>query len=175
MGAGSDGEPGLHGVDRGIGHDLRRIDVEFLAPHQPRRLALLHDGREETAERLQPIACADARQAGVIGQRLSQIIPDIPPCPQAVRDLPHQQALGPNILEEHHQLQLEKDYRIDARSPPSRVERRHQIAHERQIEGPLDLPIEMVGGDQLLQRQMVQRRELPLLCPHHAPEPLVSH
>ena len=71
---GLDGEARLERVERGVGRDLGRVDVELLAPDQPRRDALLDDRLEEAAEDVQPVALADAGQAGVVGQRLGQVV-----------------------------------------------------------------------------------------------------
>jgi len=45
-----------------VGLDLSCIDIQFLAPHQFRLLALFDNGIEEATEDLQAIALADAGQ-----------------------------------------------------------------------------------------------------------------
>jgi hypothetical protein len=64
------GEAGLQGVQRCMGGDLRGVDIQVLAPHQPRRKALLHDRLEEAPEHVQPVALPDAAQTGVVRERL---------------------------------------------------------------------------------------------------------
>jgi hypothetical protein len=100
------GKARLHRVYGRIGHDLGRIVVEFLAPDQPCRLALRPNHIAEAPKRFQAIAFADLGQAGVIGQRLPQIVAEIPAHAEAVRRVAHQLALETDALEEHDQLEL---------------------------------------------------------------------
>ena len=65
-----DSEARGHRIERGIGLDLGRVEVEFLAPDQTGGEALLDDRLEEAVEDLQAVALPDAGQAGVVGQRL---------------------------------------------------------------------------------------------------------
>jgi hypothetical protein len=60
-------------VDGGVRYDLGRVDIQLAAPDQPGRLALFHDGVEEAAKDLQPIALADLAQTGMVRQRLVQV------------------------------------------------------------------------------------------------------
>lgn len=60
-------EPRLQRGERGVGGDLRGIEVQLFPPHQSPRNALLHYHLKEAAEDLQAIALPDARQAGVVG------------------------------------------------------------------------------------------------------------
>ena len=53
-----DGEAGLQRGERRIGGDLRGVEVQFLAPDQSRREALLHDRLEEAAEDVESIPLA---------------------------------------------------------------------------------------------------------------------
>ena len=47
-----DGEPRVERAQRRIGRDLRGVDVQFLAPHEPGVNALLDDRLEEAAKDL---------------------------------------------------------------------------------------------------------------------------
>ena len=109
---------------------LGGVDVEFLAPDQPRRDALLDDRLEEAAEDRQPVALADAGEAGVVGQRLGQVVAEVPAQAEAVGDHPQQLALGAQPLEEQHELQLEEDDRVDGGPADVGVGPAHQVADE---------------------------------------------
>ena len=112
-----DGEAGAERIQGGVGLDLGRVKVQLLAPDQPGRDALLDDRLEEAAEDVQPIALPDAAQTGVVGQRLGQVVAEIPAQAQPVGDDPHELPLGAQPLEEQHQLQLEEDDRVDGGRP----------------------------------------------------------
>jgi hypothetical protein len=47
-------------------------------------------------------------------------------------------------LEEHHQLQLEKDDRINGRTTSVGIGLLHELTHKREIECPFQLAIEMI-------------------------------
>src|SRR4028119_1741702 len=70
-------------------------------------------------------------------------------------------ALGPDALEEQDQLQLEEAHRIDGGPPGLGVELTHQIAHEAEVERPLQMAVEVFWGDKVLQRHRGQRIERP--------------
>src|SRR5262245_12408167 len=106
-----DGEARDDRVERCVRLDPGGIDVEFLAPDEPRGDAVFDDRGEEAPEPLEAEAIADARQAGMVGQRLGQVIADAAlraPAAQAkaVTDDTHQLALGADTLEAHHQLEF---------------------------------------------------------------------
>jgi hypothetical protein len=61
-------------------------------------------------------------------------------------------ALGTDPLEEHHQLQLEEHDRIDAGPAPLAVELARLLADEAQIEPDFEIAVEVVGRDEVLQR-----------------------
>jgi hypothetical protein len=69
----------------------------------------------------------------VVGQRLKEVVTQVPPQGKAVgRDL-HKLPLGTQALEEHDQLQLEEDRRVHRRATAFGVERSDQLAHEREV------------------------------------------
>src|SRR3954462_3236058 len=76
-------EPGDHTVQSRIGAHLRRVEEQLPSPEQSRFLTQIHDVLEETLEDRQAQSLPDARQAGVLGQRLIQPIAEIP----AVREV----------------------------------------------------------------------------------------
>ena len=83
------------------------------------------------------------RQTGVVGERLGQVVAEVPAQAQPIGDHLHQLALGAEALEEQDQLQLEEDHRVDGGSPAVRVGVPDQVAHEAQIERPLQMAIEV--------------------------------
>ena len=54
-------------IQVGVRIDLGPIKVEFFAPDELLLLALLHNRLKEAAKNFEPIAAADATQAGMIG------------------------------------------------------------------------------------------------------------
>jgi hypothetical protein len=50
----------------------------------------------------------------VVGQRLVEIVAQVPANTEAISDDLHQLALGPQSLEEKDKLKLEENHRIDA-------------------------------------------------------------
>ena len=99
----------------------RRCRAPGPRPTPPRGTARRSPRR--SAEDLQPVALPDAGQAGVVGERLGQVVAEVPAQAEPVGDHPHELALGAQPLEEQDQLQLEEDDRVD-RGPPD-VRRRH--------------------------------------------------
>ncbi len=65
------------------------VNIEFFSPDQSWRLSLVYDGIEEAMEHLHSIAIAKAREAGVIGQWLIQIIPQVPVHAEPICCVPH--------------------------------------------------------------------------------------
>jgi hypothetical protein len=121
------------------------------APDHVGRDALLSDRLEEAADDRKPRAVPDAGQAGVIGQRFGQVVAQVPAQAEAVGHDPHQLPLRTKPLEEKHQLELEEDNRIDTRSPDPRVGVADQIAYERKVERPLQMPVDVVGRDEIVE------------------------
>jgi hypothetical protein len=64
--------------------DLRGINIEFGSSHQSSRATLLNNDIEEPPQHLEPIAVADAREAGVIGEGLVQVIAEVPADAEAI-------------------------------------------------------------------------------------------
>src|SRR5215204_1276778 len=63
-----------------------------------------------------------------------------------------QLALGADPFEEHDQLQLEEDDRVDRGTTPLGVAIHNPAAHEAQIELRLQMPVEVAWGNEVLQR-----------------------
>ena len=64
----------LDRVKGGIGLHFGGIQVQFAPPDESGLLALLHHLLEKATKDLDPIARADLRQTGMIGQWLVQIV-----------------------------------------------------------------------------------------------------
>src|SRR5258708_5773410 len=97
-----DGKTRSERIQIGIGIDLCRVEIQLLAPHQLRLLTLLDNGIEELPKHLQAVPQADLAETGMIGQRLIQIVPEIPSDAQSIRDLTHEQAFRADIFKKHH-------------------------------------------------------------------------
>ena len=87
-------------------------------------VTLLDNGFKEATKDLNSIARANLRQARMIGEWLIQIIAKIPPHAEPISRMPHQQAFGANVLEKHHELELEK-HELDQSRDDHRVHRSH--------------------------------------------------
>ncbi len=74
---------------------------------------------------------------------------------EAVGDDPHELPLAPEVLEEHDELELEEDDRIDGRPAALGVQRLHQIPHEREVERRFEAAVEVVFWDEILQGEVV--------------------
>jgi hypothetical protein len=60
-------------------------------------------------------------------------------------------ALGADPLEEHHQLQLEEDHRVDAGPATFGIELLRPVPNEAQIELRFEVAIEVVSRNEFLQ------------------------
>ncbi len=63
-----------------------------------------------------------------------------------------QLALGANVLKEHDQLQLEEDHRINGGTVPFGVLLPCPLADEGEIELGFQVTVEVIPGDEILQR-----------------------
>src|SRR5207245_1122168 len=96
--------------------NLGTVEEELFSPDQPGLDAQLDDSLEEAPKNLEPVALADAGEAGVIGQGLVQVISQEPSQAESVGDDIHQLPLGPQSLEEKNELELVENHRVDASS-----------------------------------------------------------
>ena len=94
----------------------------------------------------------------MIGQGFEEVVAEVPAQGQAVGDDPHQLALGADVLEEHDELELEEDDRVNRRPAASRVEWGDQLPHEREVEPSLKAAVEVLLWNQILQREVVGKR-----------------
>jgi hypothetical protein len=108
----------------------------------------------------------------MVRQRFVEVIAQVPSGTQPVYRQLEELALGSNPFEEHQQLELEKDDWIDTRSPTvAGVAGPDKVAHEREIERSIHVPVEVVGGHQLVQGNSGHWREEPGLRAHHGRPP----
>jgi hypothetical protein len=63
-----------------------------------------------------------------------------------------QLALGADPLEEHDELQLEEDDRVDGGASSLSVQLPRPVADKREAERRVDVPVEVVGGNEVLER-----------------------
>ncbi len=146
--------PRCQGAHGGVRLDLGGVEEQLLAPHQPRFDAQPDDPLEEAPEDLQTVAFADPGEGGVVGQPLVEVVSHVPPQRKAVGHRLHEAAFRTEILEEHDEPQLEEDHGVDRASAAARVERAHQLAHEREVDRLLQAPVEVVLGDEEIQREV---------------------
>ncbi len=125
-----DGEAGRDRLQGGVGLDLGGVEVELLAPHQPSLGAPLHDRLEESPEDLEPVAVSDPGEAGVVGQELVEVVPQVPADAKAVGHDLHQLPLASQSLEEKNELEFEEDYRVDTGAAGGSVAILDQFPHK---------------------------------------------
>jgi hypothetical protein len=151
----------------GVSLDLRGIQIELFAPDKTDVLALLHDPIEEAAEDCHAVAVTDFGQAGVVRERLMQIVAEIPAQTEPIGGDTHELAFGAEVLKKPDQLKFEKDDRVNGGSAAKSVAGLHELADKGEVERPFDVAIEMVLRNELLERHMLQRAEAPNFGPHH--------
>jgi hypothetical protein len=77
-------EAGPRRVRGGVGRNVGGIEVPRQPPHPSRREASLHDRRQATAAHVESIPLPDPAQPGVVGERLGQVVAEIPTQAQMV-------------------------------------------------------------------------------------------
>jgi len=107
-------KPWRQRIDRRIRLNAGRIDDAFLAPDQSCGEALLDDDLEKATEDRQPGPFADAGQAGVVRERLRQVITHLPTQAEPVGHHLHQLAPRAQPFEEQDELELEDDRVVEA-------------------------------------------------------------
>ena len=140
------------GVEVGVGLDLGGVEVELPAPDQARLLAQIDDLLEEALEDVDAQPLPDAGQAGVVGQVLVEGVAEVPAVGQVEAGRLDELALGADALEEHDQLQLEEDDRVDGGPAPLGIQLPRPVADEAQVELGFQVAVEVVRGDEVLQR-----------------------
>ena len=160
--------PGGEAVQVGVGLHLGRVEEQLIAAHQPCLDAEADDLLEEAAEHREAETVARARQVGVVGQRLVEVVAEVPAHREAVGRHPHELSLAPHALEEHDELQFEEDYGVDARATALGVQRPHHLPNEREVQLRPQSSVEIVVRDEVLKRDVAgQRGEGADLKAHH--------
>jgi hypothetical protein len=121
-------------------------------PDQTHVLAQVNDLLEEALEDADAEPLPNAGQTGVVGQRLVQRVPDVPAVAKVEAGRLDQLPLGADAFEEHDQLQLEEDDRVDGGPASLGIQLPRPVPDKRQIELGFQMPIEVVGGDQVVER-----------------------
>src|SRR5918993_4845291 len=109
-------------------------------------------GATSTREHVAPHPLPDAGETGVIGQLLVQRVAQIPAVGQVEAGRRDELPFRADALEEHHQVQLEKDDRVDGGTAPIRIEILRPLANEAQIKLGLQVTVEVVGRDEGFER-----------------------
>jgi hypothetical protein len=68
----------------------------------------------------------------MVGQGFVEVLAQVPAQREAIGYKAHGLPFGAQILEEHHQLQLEEDHRVHRRANRAGVEGTHQFPGERE-------------------------------------------
>lgn len=93
-----DGEVEGDGVEGSVGIELGSSKGQLLAPDRASLEALLDNTFREAAENLERVAAADARQTGMIWQRLTEVIAEAPAPAEPIWDRAQEFALGAEAL-----------------------------------------------------------------------------
>ena len=102
---------------------------------------------------------------------LVQVIAQVPPQAQPVGGHPDQLSLRSHSLEEHDQLELEEDNRVDRGATDRGVAVGHDVADEAQVQLGVEVAIQVVRWDEGLQREVAERSEAPHVGTHHGTAP----
>jgi hypothetical protein len=100
--AGFDSKPRGERIERSVGLHPGGVDVELAAPDQPGLLALLDNRLDELTKHLQAVAGANARQARMVGQRLVEVLAQVPAHTQPVGRQAHEEPFRAYPFEKHH-------------------------------------------------------------------------
>jgi hypothetical protein len=139
-----DGKTRLDRSNGGIGLDLGGIDIEFSPLHQSCCLTLLHNFLKEAAKDLDSIPLTDTGQTGMVGQRLAQVIPQVPQHAEAIGCMPHELPLRAYPLKKHDELQFEEDHRINGGTTSTSIRLLHELTDKREIKGALHMAIKVI-------------------------------
>ncbi len=97
----------------------------------------------------------------MIGQFFIQIVAEEPADAQPIGSDTDQLSLRAESLEEHHELELEEDRRIDGWPAALLLGSADQVADEAQVELGLKVTRDVAGGDQVLKGAIAERGETP--------------
>ncbi len=101
------------GVDSGVGQHSGRVEEEFPPPDQSRLLTAIDDPLEVAREDLDPKSLPDADGTSVIGQLVVEGVAKVSLLGKVEASHPGLLPLRVEPFEEHHELQLEEDDRMN--------------------------------------------------------------
>src|SRR5436309_1042955 len=136
------------GIQVGVRLDLGRIRYQLAAPHETCLLAEIDDVLEEPTEDLQPQALSNLDEAGTIGERFIEVVAKVPAMSEVELRLFHGLAFGTDALEEHHQLELEEDRRIDGGTTTGCIAISDPLTDEGEVEGGIEMAVEVISGNE---------------------------
>lgn len=141
-------EPRSQRIHISIPLDLRRVHQQFLAPDQSGLVTQFHDVLEESPEGVEAEAVTDARETGMIGKRLIEVIAEIPAMGKVQGCEREELTFGADSLEEHDELELEEDDRVDGGTTNRGIEVGDPVPDEREIKRTLKMAIEVIDGNE---------------------------
>ena len=103
----------------------------------------------------------------MVGQRLIQIVADVPAHAEPVSSQSHQLSFRADAVKEHHEVQLEEDHRVNGGATCVSIRLFDQVAHKREIHHAIQMAIEMSGWNEFIKRDHRDRREDTRFGSHH--------
>jgi hypothetical protein len=103
----------------------------------------------------------------MIWQGFVQFVPQIPPDAESVSGQAHEIAFGAHPFEEHHQLEPEKDDRINRWASSSRIRILDEVIDKGEIKDAVQSAIKVVLGHQGLQGDCWYRCNDAYFLAHH--------
>ena len=145
-------EAGDERRDAGIDFDLGAVEVQLSTPHETSFIAQIDDLLEEALEDPDPEPLPDAGQAGMIRERLVERVAEVPAVRQVEAGRLDELALRAEPLEEHDQMQLEEDHRVDAGTASLGIVLPDPLTDEAEIEFRLEVAVEVALRNECFQR-----------------------
>src|SRR5205823_10989963 len=90
---------------------------------------------------------------------------------EAIGHHPHQLTFRPEPFEEQYELQLEEHHRVNGRTSGTSVLVGDPVADEAEVHLRIQVPVEIVGRNQLLEADLWVRNERPPFGSNHGPPP----
>jgi hypothetical protein len=146
-------------IEVGIPWYLGRVDEDLTAPTEPSFLTAVPHRREELAEDRPATPLADAGETRMVWQGFVEVVAQLPADAQAIRRRGHQRSLRTEAFEEHH--------RIDRVSASAGVVCTHQVADAGPVKLLSEVPIEVVGGHEILERHASDGLKGAWVDPHY--------
>ncbi|WEF23883.1 hypothetical protein [Paracoccus sp. S3-43] len=140
-------------IHAGIGPDQAGVDMHRLGRHQSSRLTLLHDAGEDGAEHRLAPTLPDARQGGMVRQRLVKPVSDKPANREIDLRLSHQPPVMHDAVQETRKHQPDGHVRIDPKAAIVRaIQFGHLGAQPPKVENRSDPDENMIFGQKSAER-----------------------